>query len=277
VLIQDGPALEHVSLLAAVVMGVVEGLTEFLPVSSTGHLILAGALIGVDNKTLEIGIQMGAITAILVLYGGRLTAAVRAIRTPGPGPNLLLLILVGALPAGLLGLVLNHWLKAHLFSAATVAWSTAIGGALLLWLERWFRAHPPRNDAVTGITLRQAFVIGLFQCLALIPGTSRSGATMAGAMLVGTSRPAAAEFSFLLGLPILYGACGYELLKQRAELQSGLLLPFLVGTLVAFLSALAVVRPFVRFLRTHTFAPFAYYRLALGAVVGFACWRGMFA
>jgi undecaprenyl-diphosphatase len=282
-----------VTLLAALVMGVVEGLTEFLPVSSTGHLILTNALLGLPNDTvLEIGIQAGAISAILVLYWPRLLAALRALRPrSGPvgggpvssgtagGTNLIVLLVIAALPAGVLGAALGHRVKEHLFTPGFVAATTAIGGALLLLLERVYaaRAQQGRQQDQPLETLRpmQAFGIGLWQCLALLPGTSRSAATIAGGMLTGLSRATAAEFSFLVGLPILYGACAKEVKDSwsKIALQP---MPFVVGTVVAFLTALVVVRPFVLFLRKHTFAPFAYYRLVLGAVVALAIWRGWF-
>ncbi len=267
--------VEH-ALLAAMVLGLVEGLTEFLPVSSTGHLIVAGHLVGMHDTTMEIGMQIGAITAIVLLYWRQLVAALRGLRRPTAGrPNLLLLLVVGALPAAVLGKLLDDWLDAHLMRPAVVAGALVIGGLLLWWLESWLRRRPPVTGEVAGMGYRTALGIGCWQCLALIPGTSRSGATIAGGMLLGLSRTAAAEFSFLVGIPILYGACGLKVAKDPSVLTGDRLLPFVVATLVSFLSALVVVRPFLRFLRGHTFVPFAIYRIAAGVVLAILCLRGV--
>lgn len=268
-----------IDLLAAVVLGLVEGLTEFLPVSSTGHLIVAERLLGIRDDAagslFTVGIQMGAITAILVLYWRRLVAAAAAVLRPVPGtPNLLLQIACAAFPAALLGFLCDDWIDAHLFTAEVVAAAMVAGGVLLLWLERKVPHGAAHDHELGTMPYRVAFGIGLFQCLALVPGTSRSAATIAGALLLGLSRTAAAEFSFLVGLPILYGAAGYRLVKQGQALQGELLLPFVAGTLVSFLSALVVVRPFVSFLRRHTFAPFAWYRIVAGALLGLGCAGG---
>jgi undecaprenyl-diphosphatase len=216
-------AQEPIGLLHSIVLGIVEGLTEFLPVSSTGHLIVANALMGRSEPAFEVAIQIGAITAIVVLYRAKLLAAARdLLGVPAstdaarakPRVNLFLLLLVAALPAASLGLLIDDWIEERLFDTTVVATTTVVGGVLLLVLEAWLRrreraGHPP-DVGVDAMTLRHAFVIGMFQCLALIPGTSRSGSTIAGALIVGMRRPAAAEFSFLVGLPILYGACGWR-------------------------------------------------------------------
>ena len=267
------------SLFDAMVLGLVEGVTEFLPISSTGHLIVAQRLLGLPegaaNNAFSIGIQMGAITAILVLYWRPLLAAVRTFGRPmAGGPNLLWQIVIAAFPAAFVGLMLDDWIDAHLFSARVVAATLVAGGVLLLWLERHLRRVPEPGADLARASYRTVFWIGCFQVLALIPGTSRSGATIAGALLLGLSRTAAAEFSFLVGLPILYGASLFKLVRHP-DLWSGEAVPsLLVGTLVAFLSALVVVRPFVRFLRGHTFAPFAWYRIGAGLLLGLLCWQG---
>lgn len=265
----------------AVVLGLVEGVTEFLPVSSTGHLIVAQRLLGLGegqaNNVFAIGIQMGAITAVLALYWRRLLAAASTCLRPRAGEaNLLWQIAIAAFPAALLGLLADDWIDAHLFSSSVVAVTMIVGGALLLWLERWQRS---RDGGSQGLELASVgygtvFVIGLFQCLALVPGTSRSAATIAGALLLGLSRTAAAEFSFLVGLPILYGASLYKLAKHREALAGDALQPFVIGSLVAFVSAWLVVQPFVAFLRRHSFAPFAWYRLVAGAVLAVAIAAG---
>lgn len=256
----------------AIVLGVVEGLTEFLPVSSTGHLIVAQRALGLPAGTVAnafaIGIQMGAITAILVLYWQRLWHALRTLLAPVPGEaNLLWQIAIAAFPAAALGLVADDWIDAHLFSARVVAVTLVVGGGLLLWLEVWLRGRPRRIATLGAMPYRAALWIGLWQCLALVPGTSRAGATIAGALLLGVSRTAAAEFSFLVGLPILYGASLYKLASNRDAFSGDALAPLAIGTAVAFVSALVIVVPFVRFLRDHTFVPFAWYRIAAGAVI----------
>ncbi len=273
------PAL---SLLAAAVLGLVEGLTEFLPVSSTGHLILAQRLLGLSegaaNNAFAVGIQMGAITAILALYWRRLLAAARTALRPTPGErNLLWQIALGAAPAAALGLIADDWIDAHLFRSSVVAAAMVGGGVLLLALDRWVDRRSASGAELGQLGYAAAWWIGVFQCLALVPGVSRSAATIAGALLLGASRTAAAEFSFLVGLPILYGASLLKLAKNPQALAGDALLPFVVGAAVAFLSALAVVAPFVRFLRTHGFAPFAWYRIVAGLVVAAACAAGWLA
>jgi undecaprenyl-diphosphatase len=265
----DESPFVQVTLVAALILGIVEGLTEFLPVSSTGHLILVGEALGAHSKVLEIGIQFGAITAIVALYWSRICHAARTLLNNKKGaPNLLWLIALAAVPAVLLGAMLGGTIKHYLFNTPFVAFTTAVGGGLILWLEKHCQRRTAAPCEMESIGYRQALLIGAWQCLALLPGTSRSAATMAGGMLLGLSRATAAEFSFLLGLPILYGACAKEVAGNWREVTGPLFWPFLVGTLAAFLMALIVVRPFVRFLRGHTFVPFAIYRIVLGAIVG---------
>jgi len=267
------------TLWQAVILGLVEGLTEFLPVSSTGHLIVAqrwlGLMEGPSSNLFAVGIQMGAITAILYLYWRRLWAAAQNLLRPVPGQaNLLWLIAIAAVPAIGLGLLLNSWIDRHLFSARVVATTMVVGGVLLLWLERYLQRHAPKSETLGQIGYRTAFWIGWWQCLALVPGTSRSGAMIGGSLWLGVSRPAAAEFSFLVGLPILYGASVLKLVKQGELLRGELLQPFLVGTVMSFCSALVVVRPLVQFVRNHTFAVFGWYRILAGALLWIALQAG---
>jgi undecaprenyl-diphosphatase len=256
----------------AIVMGLVEGITEFLPISSTGHLILTGSLFGHPPGAFEIAIQMGAITAILVLYWRRLVDAVAQMfgragnDAAPPRENLLWLILAAGLPPAALALLFQDAIHAWLFNPTTVASTLALGGIVFLVLEH-FHKHRTEDSyrPLEQMTVLQALIIGLFQSLALIPGTSRSGATMVGALVLGFQRTASAEFSFLVGLPLLYGASFHELWLHG--LGDAPLDEFLIATAASFVSALVVVKPFVRFLQHHTFVPFAWYRILLGAVV----------
>lgn len=269
-----------IGLIEAIVLGLVEGLTEFLPVSSTGHLILANRILDLAESPLTIGIQFGAITAILVLYWERLWQALTGSFQPAPAggdgpPNLLVQIMVAALPAAVLGLLLGDWIEQRMFSPGFVAATMTIGGVGLLLLESWVRHRSATvYDQLALVPYRTAFWIGMWQCLALLPGTSRSAATIAGALILGLSRTAAAEISFLVGLPILYGACMLEMTQHYEVVTGPLLLPMLVATVIAFLSALVVVRPFVHYLRHHSFAVFAVYRIGAGLLITLGCLRG---
>lgn len=258
--------------LEATLLGVVEGLTEFLPVSSTGHLIVTQRALGLAEgdatNAFAIGIQLGAITAVLVLYWRRLLDAAATVARPRLGrPNLLWQIAIAAVPAVVIGLLFEDWIDEHLFSARVVAVTLVLGGVLLLWLERHLKGRAPKTEALAEMSYGCALWIGLWQCLALVPGTSRSGATIGGALIHGLSRTAAAEFSFLVGLPILYGASFWKLYKVRDVLSGDMLAPFVIGTGVSFVAAIAVVRPFVAFLRKHDFVPFAWYRIVVGGAL----------
>lgn len=268
--------VEPIGTWHALILGIVEGLTEFLPVSSTGHLIVANSWLGRSDPAMEVAIQAGAITAIVVLYWRRLFDALRTVARPvGDRTNLLWLLLVAALPAAVVGILCGDWIEANLFSVRTVAWALILGGVVLWGLERWYARRPQAaSRPLEGMTLRHAFGIGVCQCLALIPGTSRSAATIAGGLVFGYARTAAAEFSFLVGLPILYGASLLKLRHDGARLTGPLLPDFLVATGVSFVTALLVVGPFVAFLRRHTFVPFAIYRIAFGALLLVLIGRG---
>lgn len=255
--------------LVAVLLGVVEGLTEFLPVSSTGHMIIAGHLLGFAGEkaaTFEIVIQLGAILAVVHLYRGRFLGLVRA--DPGrrfSGGFGLWLLFLTSLPASLVGLFARKAIKAHLFGPLTVALALAVGALMLLWVESGKRR--PTCLGLDQITPAMALGIGLFQCLALWPGFSRAGATIMGAMLLGSDRRTAAEYSFVAAVPIMVAATGYEMLKSR-ELLDGTDLGLLaVGFVVAFVSALLAVKWFVRLLGRWTLRPFAWYRLVLAPLV----------
>ena len=255
--------------IKAAIMGIVEGLTEFLPVSSTGHLILAGSLLdftGEKIKVFEIAIQTGAIFAVVLIYWPRLRETAAGITTSRKAQRFVLNVGIAFLPAVVLGLAFGKAIKAHLFTPVVVASAFIAGGLVILWIER--RKQPPvRVHSVDAMTAADAFKIGLAQCLALVPGTSRSGATIIGGMWFGLSRKAATEFTFFLAIPTLVGAGAYSLVKERALLSMADLPLFAIGLVFSFLSAWLCVRWLLRYVSTHDFVPFAWYRIAFGIVV----------
>ena len=259
-------------LVKAAVMGVVEGLTEFLPISSTGHLILAGALLGFDDekaKVFDIAIQTGAILAVIIVYWERLRSTVVALPTQRKARRFTLNVLIAFIPAVILGLLFGKAIKAHLFTPTVVASTFIIGGFIILWAEaRQARAETaPRILDADDMTWTDALKVGLVQCFAMIPGTSRSGATIIGGMLLGLSRKAATDFSFYLAIPTLIGAGAYSLYKERALLSWADAPMFGVGLLFAFLSAWLCIRWLLRYIATHSFVGFAYYRIAFGILI----------
>ena len=273
-------------LLKAAVMGVVEGLTEFLPISSTGHLILAGALLGFDDekaKVFDIAIQTGAILAVVIVYWEKIASTVVALPSQRLARRFVLNVLIAFVPAVILGLLFGKAIKAHLFTPTVVASSFIIGGFIILWVEGWGRkplhdGHPDDHARIVNVesmTPLDAFKIGLVQCLAMIPGTSRSGATIIGGMLLGLSRKAATDFSFYLASPTLIGAGAYSLYKERALLSMADVPMFAVGLVFSFLSAWACVRWLLRYIATHNFVVFAYYRIAFGVVVLVTAYSGL--
>ena len=274
-------------LLKAAVMGVVEGLTEFLPISSTGHLILAGSLLNFTGETVkvfEVAIQTGAMLAVIWEYRERLGRTVRGITHEPQAQRFALNVLIAFLPAAVFGLLLGGWVKQHLFSPVPVASAFIVGGLLILWIEARHKrlygerdmegARQARVETVDDITPMDALKVGLLQCLALFPGTSRSGATIMGALVLGFSRKAAAEFSFFLGIPTLMGAGAYSVYKQRDLLTVGDLPMFAVGTVMAFFSALVCIRWLIRYVSSHDFVPFAWYRIVFGLIVLVTAYTG---
>jgi undecaprenyl-diphosphatase len=256
-------------LLIAVILGLVEGATEFLPVSSTGHLIAVGAMLdftGDRAATFEVVIQFGAILAVIWHYRHTLLHLALRMYRPGTDRRLAGHLLLAFVPAVVVGLLLHDWIKAVLFSPLVVAAALVIGGFVMLLIE--WRAPRTTAAAVDAMRPRQALLIGLAQVLAMIPGTSRAAATILGGYAVGLSRPAATEFSFLLAIPTIVGAAGFDLVKSRDLLSADDLGFFLVGTVVAFLSALLVIRGFLRFVERHSFVAFAWYRIGFGALLG---------
>ncbi|MGM9491912.1 undecaprenyl-diphosphate phosphatase [Ideonella sp. YS5] len=257
-------------LLKAAVMGVVEGLTEFLPISSTGHLILAGALLDFADgkaKVFEIAIQSGAILAVVIVYWARLAGAVIHLPTSEGARRFVLNVAIGFLPAAVIGLLAYKTIKAYLFNAPVVATSFIVGGLVILWAESRQQGHEPRVAHADTMSPWDAFKVGLVQCLGMIPGTSRSGATIIGGMLLGLSRRAATDFSFFLAIPTLVGAGAYTLWKERALLSAADLPMFATGFVVSFLAAWVCVRWLLRYIATHRFTAFAWYRIAFGGVV----------
>jgi len=255
-------------MVIAILLGLVEGVTEFLPVSSTGHLIVVGGLLeftGQRAATFEIVIQLGAILAVVWHYRATLWKLVTRCLADPSERKLIASLALGFLPAAVIGLLAHDWIKANLFAPITVAAALVVGGVIMLVLE-WVRPIMTA-PTVREITRWQAFGIGCSQVLAMIPGTSRSAATILGGYGLGLSRPAATEFSFLLAIPTIIGAAGLDLVKSRDLLSSADLPMFLVGTLVAFVSALAVIRGFLRFIERHSFAVFAWYRIAFGGLL----------
>ena len=266
-------------LTKAVVMGVVEGLTEFLPISSTGHLILAGALLGFDDdkaKVFDIAIQTGAIFAVILVYWQKIRKTVVDLPTQKQAQQLALNVLIAFLPAVVLGLLFGKAIKAHLFTPVVVATTFIVGGFIILWAEKRQAAggNAVRVTDADDMTWKDALKVGLVQCFAMVPGTSRSGATIIGGMLLGLSRKAATDFSFYLAIPTLMGAGAYSLYKERALLSMADVPMFSVGLVVSFLSAWVCVRWLLRFIASHSFTGFAYYRIAFGVVVLLTAWTG---
>jgi len=258
-------------LLDALLLGVVEGLTEFLPVSSTGHLILVSDLLGVNDekgKVFDIVIQLGAILAVCWEYRARFARAFSGLATDRVQQRFAANLAIAFAPAALVGLAFQSKIKAYLFNPVSVAVALVVGALAIFAIERWYERHgAPRITRVDDMGWKDALKVGLAQCLSLVPGTSRSGATIMGGMLFGLSREAATEFSFFLAVPIMFAASGYQLVKYHDLLSAADLAPFAVGFVVSFVSALVAVRALIRYVARHDFRAFAWYRIALGAAV----------
>jgi len=265
-------------MIKAAVMGVVEGLTEFLPISSTGHLILAGSLMDFNDakaKVFDIAIQTGAIFAVVIVFWERISSTITALPTQRIARRFAVNVLIAFLPAVVLGLLLGHTIKQYLFTPSVVASSFILGGFVILWVEGFGRDRPENehpNDRARILNVENmapidALKIGMAQCLAMIPGTSRSGATIIGGMLFGLSRKVATDFSFYLAIPTLIGAGAYSLNKERALLSIADAPLFAVGTVTSFISAWICVRWLLKYIATHSFIAFAWYRIAFGVLV----------
>jgi undecaprenyl-diphosphatase len=257
----------------AAVLGLVEGVTEFIPVSSTGHLILAADWLDFEGPvatTFEIFIQLGAILAVAWLYRGRVLGAVASAGSSPVARRFLLNLLIASLPAAVLGLLIHDFITARLFNPRVVALTMLLGGVAILCIERWRPA--PTTKTVDEMSYAKALAVGLAQCLALIPGVSRSGATIMGALALGTERVAATEFSFFLSIPVMFAAVGYDLLENLDALSAADLPVFAIGFGVSFLSAVLVVKAFLGFVSRHSFIPFAWYRIAFGVLLLAVYW-----
>ena len=267
-------------LIKAALMGIVEGLTEFLPISSTGHLILAGALLGFDDdkaKVFDIAIQTGAIFAVILVYWQKIRDTVVALPSEKQAQQFALNVLIAFIPAVVLGLLFGKAIKENLFTPVVVASTFIIGGFIILWAEKRQAKNPAvaRIHAVEDMSMMDALKVGLVQCFAMIPGTSRSGATIIGGMLLGLSRKAATDFSFYLAIPTLIGAGAYSLYKERGLLSVADVPMFAVGLVFAFLSAWLCIRWLLKYIASHSFVPFAWYRIAFGIVVLVTAWSGL--
>lgn len=260
-------------LLTALVLGIVEGLTEFLPVSSTGHLIILGDLLGYNDeasKVFKIVIQLGAILAVCWDYRERLLRVAAGVPSDRGAQRFIALLVIGFLPAAVLGFLFHSTIKSVLFNPLVVATALVVGGLVILYVEK--RAYHPRIQSVDAMRWPDALKVGFAQALAMIPGTSRSGATIMGGVIFGLSRKAAAEFSFFLAIPTMFAATVYDIYKNWALLRVEDLPVFAVGFVASFIAAMWAVKSFIRFISNHTFVAFAWYRIVFGLVV-LATWK----
>jgi undecaprenyl-diphosphatase len=257
----------HLDLFKAAILGIVEGLTEFLPVSSTGHLLLMEHFLGWGDdsfgKSFAILIQLGAILALLTIYFGRIWALATSMFTQWAAARFVIGVLLAFMPAAVLGALFGSFVKANLFDVRIVCIMFIVGGFVLLWVDRM--NLKPHYFESTAFSLPMYFVIGICQCVAMIPGVSRSGATIVGAMLFGADRRSAAEFSFWLAMPTMVGAFAYEAFKSRHELADANITAIAVGFVFSFIFGWIVVKTFLRFVQRHSFSVFAWWRILLGS------------
>jgi undecaprenyl-diphosphatase len=272
--------VDLVVLAKALILGVIEGLTEFLPISSTGHLVLAGELLrftGEKADVFKIVIQSGAMLAIVLEYRTRFLTVLKGLRSNRAAQCFVLNLLIAFLPAAVLGLSFGRLIKTYLFHAEPIALAFIVGALIILWVERPAATSKRRAlvESVDDMTWKDALKVGIAQAFALIPGTSRSGATIIGGMLFGLSRRAATEFSFFLAVPTLVAAGAYDFWRNRAIFDSGDVGTFSVGSAAAFVSAFLCVRWLLRYIATHDFRPFAWYRIAFGVAVFVTAYAGV--
>ena len=268
--------MDTILLVKAAILGIVEGLTEFLPVSSTGHLIIAGDLLDFNDqraKVFEIAIQLAAILAVVWEYRVKIAEVLLGLPSQPGSRRFALNVIIAFLPSAVLGLLLAGYIKAYLFNPLTVATAFIVGGVLILWAER--RDHQVRVYSVDDLTWRDALKVGFAQSLAMIPGTSRSGATIIGGLFFGLERRVATEFSFFLAIPTMFAATFYDVYKHREVLSLDDLPLFLVGGVTSFVSAFLAVRGLLRYISRHDFTLFAWYRIAFGIVVLATAYTGV--
>lgn len=266
--------------IKAFILGIVEGLTEFLPISSTGHLIIAGDILNFDGpevNTFSIAIQAGAIFAVCWFYRMRLWSIAKNFFKPGPDRRLTINLIVAFLPAAILGVIFADLIEQLLFNAVSVAVALIVGGFIIFWIEKIHakRDYAPRVPKMDDMTVKDAFLVGCMQCIAMIPGTSRSGATIIGGLVLGLSRKAATEFSFFLAIPTIFGATVYSLAKTFLRVSDAhsfvwtndMTLGFIVGFVVSFVTALAVVKWLLRYVSSNNFNAFGWYRIVFGLII----------
>ena len=268
--------MDLILLIKALILGIVEGLTEFLPISSTGHLILVGDLLNFNDEkgmVFAIVIQLGAILAVCWEYRTKIINVLAGIGSNEDSNRFMLNLFIAFLPAAILGLLFISIIKQYLFHPIPVAIALIVGGILILWAER--REHVVDVDRVEDMDWKHALKVGLMQCLALIPGTSRSGATIIGGLFFGLSRKAATEFSFFLAIPIMFAATFYDVFKHREFLHFDDVGMFSIGFVASFISALLAVRGLLRFISNHDFTVFAWYRIIFGIIILFTAYSGL--
>lgn len=268
--------------LKAVILGIVEGLTEFLPVSSTGHLIVAGDLLhftGQDADTFYIAIQAGAIFAVCWFYRERIIQILRGLFSDPKQQRLTINVIVAFLPAAVIGVMVAKYIKQWLFNPIAVAAALVIGGIIILVVERYQdqKTYQPRVMSMDDMNWKDALKVGLLQCLAMIPGTSRSGATIIGGLCIGLSRKAATEFSFFLAIPTIFGATVYDLYKSKDALSAEGIPLIAVGFVISFFSALVVVKWLLHYVAKHDFSAFGWYRIFFGGIILLTWWTGVVA
>ena len=254
--------------LAAILLGIVEGVTEFIPISSTGHLILASNLLGVEsdaNKLFNVVIQLGAILAVVVLYWGKFMQVLRDLPRQEEARHFVRNVVLAFLPAMFIGAFAHDVIKQYLFSPTIVAVGLIVGGIAILLIEKFKPA--PRIQSTEAMGCKTALTIGFIQCLAMVPGISRSGASIMGALALGVERKAAAEFSFFLAVPTMLAAAGYDLYRAKAMLTADTIAIIATGFVVSFVVAIVVIRWMLNFVSKHGFAPFAWYRIAVGSAM----------
>ena len=262
------------NLFHAFILGIVEGTTEFLPVSSTGHLIIVGDWLGFNDdkgKVFEIVIQLGAILAVVWEYRVKIASTISGLSSNSSAQRFTINLLIAFLPAAILGFLFIKKIKAYLFNPISVAIALIVGAFIIFWVER--RARTPRVNDVDDMTVRDALMVGLAQAVSLIPGTSRAGATIMGGLLSGLSRKTATEFSFFLAIPTMFAATFYDVFKHRDLLHANDLPMFAVGFVTSFVAALIAVRALIRFVSSHNFNGFAWYRLIFGTLVLLYFWN----